>query len=161
MKKGFTLVEVLIATILLGLAIAALIGANVSFTKANGVGANLSTAEFLAEQIRELSTMLAVVDPQTGTAHFGAEEANVADYDDIDDLDGNGSGLTFNPPISSSRTVLTDLAAYSQQVTVTNVNKNNFQQNVADNSSDFVRITVKIFYGSSELCSNSWIRARY
>jgi prepilin-type N-terminal cleavage/methylation domain-containing protein len=161
MKNGFTIVEILIATILLGLAIAALVGANVSFTKANGMGANLSTAEFLSEQIRELSTMLAVADPQTGTTFFGAEEGGLGSYDDIDDLDGNGSGLTFNPPINSSRAVLTDLAGYSQQVTIKNVNKNNFQLDVTDHSSDFVRITVKIFYGSSELCSNSWIRAKY
>jgi prepilin-type N-terminal cleavage/methylation domain-containing protein len=50
--RGFTLVEVLIATLLVGLAIAALVAANGSFSMANVAGADLSTAEFLAEQIR-------------------------------------------------------------------------------------------------------------
>ena len=128
MKNGFTLIEVLIAVIMVGLAIAALVGANLSFTKANGMGANISTAEFLSEQIRELTTMLAVVDPQSGTATFGAEEGSLANYDDIDDFDGAGNGLTFNPPITSARSALTDFASYSQKVTVKNVNPANLRQ---------------------------------
>ena len=84
---GFTLIEVLIATILVGLAIAALLGANSSFTMANGVGTDMSTAEFLAEQIRELTAMLPVVDPDTKTA-FDTPEASWTSYDDVDDFNG-------------------------------------------------------------------------
>ena len=65
-KNGFSLVEVLIAILLVGLAIASLVTANSALTKANGAGADLSTAEFLIEQMRELTAMLAVIDPQTG-----------------------------------------------------------------------------------------------
>lgn len=161
MKNGFTLIEVLIAVIMVGLAIASLVGANLSFTQANGIGANISTAEFLSEQVRELTALLPVVDPQTGTVTFGAEEGSLADYDDIDDFDGSGDGITFNPPISSTRSTLTDFGSYSQQVTVKNVNPSNFQQDISDHGSDFVRITVKITYNSKEICSDSWIRARY
>ena len=63
MARGFSLIEVLIATVLIGLSIAALVAANGSFSMANVTGADLSTAEFLAEQIRELTTMLPVADP--------------------------------------------------------------------------------------------------
>ena len=45
-KQGFTLIEVLVAVVLIGLAIASLVAANSSFTRANGAGVNLSTAEF-------------------------------------------------------------------------------------------------------------------
>ena len=51
-RSGFTLVEVLIAVALIGLAIASLLVANISFTKANSAGMDLSTAEVLIEQIR-------------------------------------------------------------------------------------------------------------
>ena len=61
------MIEVLIATILIGLSIAALVAANGSFSLANVTGADLSTAEFLAEQIRELTTMLPVVEPGATT----------------------------------------------------------------------------------------------
>ena len=156
-KSGFTLVEVLIATILVGLAIASLIGANISLTRANGIGADLSTAEFLIEQIRELGALLAVIDPETGTAQFGSEEAALADYDDLDDFDGK----SFSPPINTNREALQSFAAFSQQITVENVDGANFENTVADHSSNFVRVTVRIFLNSREISSTSWIRAWY
>ena len=64
-KNGFSLIEVLIAILLVGLAIASLVGANSAFTQSNGAGTDLSTAEFLLEQVRELTTLLPVIDPAT------------------------------------------------------------------------------------------------
>ena len=156
-ENGFSLVEVLISVILVGLAVAALVVANGSFTMANSVGTDLSTAEFLIEQIRELTALLPVIDPQSGTTTFGPEEASLADYDDVDDFDG----ATFSPPINSNRVVLSDFAAFSQQVTVENINSANFEQIVADHSSDFVRITIQVFLNAEEISSTRLIRARY
>jgi prepilin-type N-terminal cleavage/methylation domain-containing protein len=155
--KGFTLIEVLIATVLVGLAIAALLLASQSFTMANASGADLSTAEFLIEQIREMAALLPVIDPETGTATFGAEEAGLAAYDDLDDFDG----AIFSPPINAGRAVLNNFAAFSQQVTVENVNAGNFEQVVADHSSSFVRVTVSVRLNGKEISSVSWIRAQY
>ncbi len=156
-KSGFTLVEVLIATILVGLAIASLIGANISLTRANGVGADLSTAEFLIEQFRELTTLVGVIDPETGTGYFGSEEAVLADYDDLDDFDGK----SFSPPINTNREALHSFAAFSQQITVENVDGANFENTVANHNSNFVRVTVRILLNSREISSTSWIRVRY
>ena len=157
MKSGFSLIEALIAVILVGLAIASLVAANSSFTKANGAGADLSTAEFIVEQIRELTVLLPVIDPQTGTSAFGPEEASLANYDDLDDFDS----ANFSPPISADREILNDFAAFSQQITVENVNAANFEQVVSDHSSHFVRVTVRVLLNSREISSGSWIRARY
>jgi len=156
-KSGFSLIEVLIAVVLVGLAITALVVASNSFTMANGAGTDLSTAEFLVEQIRELTALLPVVDPQSGTATFGPEEANLSGYDDLDDFDG----ASFSPPISANRDVLNDFAAFSQHVTVENVNPADFEQVVSDHSSHFVRVTSKVFLNAKEISSSSWIRARY
>lgn len=157
LNSGFSLIEVLIAIILIGLAIASLIAANSSFTEANAAGTNLSTADFLLEQIRELTILLPVIDPNDGTSTFGPEEVSLADYDDLDDFDG----ANFSPPISADREVLNDFAAFSQQVTVENVNAADFEQVVSDHYSFFVRVTVKVFLNSREIISASWIRARY
>lgn len=157
LNSGFSLIEVLIAIILVGLAIVSLVAANSSFTKANAAGTNLSTAEFLVEQIRELTTLLPVIDPNTETSMFGPEEASLADYDDLDDFDG----ASFSPPISADREVLNDFAAFSQQITVENVNAADFEQVVSNHSSFFVRVTVEVFLNSREISSSSWIRARY
>lgn len=156
-NRGFTLIEVLIATILIGLSIAALLVANGSFTMANAVGADLSTAEFLVEQIRELTTVLAVVDPETKTDTFGPEEAGIATYDDLDDLDG----AVFSPPINAHRAAMNEFATYSQQIIVENLNPSDFNQVVADHASPFVRITVRVLHSGAESSSASWVRAKY
>ena len=138
MKSGFSLVEVLIAIVLVALAIVSMVAANSSFTKANGAGADLSTAEFLIEQIRERTTLV--------------------DYDDLlNDFDD----ANYSPPINSNGEVLNDFAAFSQQVTVENVSASNFENVVADHSSDFIRVTVRVFLNSNEISSASWIRAQY
>ena len=156
-KNAFSLIEVLIAIILVGIAIASLVAANSAFTKANAAGTELSTAEFLTEQIRELTALLPVIDPQTGTSAFGPEEASLANYDDLDDFDNS----SFSPPINADREVLNDFTAFSQQITVENVSATNFEQIVSDHNSDFVRVTVKVFLNSKEINSANWIRARY
>ena len=156
LNRGFSLIEVLIAIILVGIAIASLVAANGAFTKANSAGTELSTAEFIVEQIRELTTLLPVIDPNTGTDLFGPEEAAMTDYDDLDDFDN----ASFSPPISADREALFDFAAFSQQITVENVNAANFEQVVSNHSSFFVRVTVKVFLNSREISSASWIRAR-
>jgi prepilin-type N-terminal cleavage/methylation domain-containing protein len=157
-RNGFTLVEVLIAIVLVGLSITALVVASNSFTMANGVGADLSTAEFLVEQIRELTTLLPVADPGSSSwTTFGHEEATLAAYDDVDDFDG----ATFSPPINANRVALTDLAGFSQQVTVQNVSASNFDTVVADCSTAFVRVTVNVLQNGQLISSASWIRTRY
>lgn len=154
-KNGFTLIEVLFAVILLGIAIACLVGANLSSTKANSFGTNLSTAEFLIEQIREFTTLLPVFDPNTT---FGPETGEtLSDYDYVDDFDG----ANISPPISADREVLTNFAAFSQQVTVENVNAADFEQVVADHSSSFVRVTVEVSLNSKPISSANWIRTQY
>ena len=157
-KNGFSIIEVLIAILLVGLAIASLVAANSAFTQANGAGVDLSTAEFLLEQIKELTAMLPVVDPNTGLTTFGPETGEtLANYDDLDDFDDE----TFSPPIDTHRNTLSNFTTFSQQVTVENVNPTDFETVVNDHSSPFVRITVKVFQGSTEVTSSCWLRARY
>lgn len=135
-KHGFTLIEVLIAILLVGLAIASLVVANSSFTKANAAATDLSTAEFLIEQIRERSIPV--------------------NYEDLNNLE-HFDGLVFSPPISADGESLDDFAAFSEQITVENVSASNFEN--LDPGSDFIRVTVKVFLNSKQISSASWLRA--
>jgi type II secretory pathway pseudopilin PulG len=157
--NGFSFVEILISIILVGLSITALVFASNSFTMANGAGADLSTAEFLIEQIRELTTLLPVVDPETTTTTFGAEsgESTVAAYDDVDDF----NDVTFSPPIDASRNPIAALSTFTQSVTVTNVSQSDFDTVVGAHASNFVRVTVGVSLNGREISSASWIRANY
>ena len=135
--SGFTLLEVLIATIFVGIAIAALLGASRSYTRANGVAVELSTGEFLLEQIRERVIM--------------TEYTDLASYDNAN----------HSPPIDAQGSSLSDFGGFSQSVVVENVSASDFEQVVSDNSSDFIRVSANVSLNSKEICSASWIRARY
>jgi prepilin-type N-terminal cleavage/methylation domain-containing protein len=133
-KKGFTLIEILIVVVLLGMAMAAIVASNVAFTQATAQAAQLSTAEFLIEQIRELTALLL--------------------YNDVDDF----NGAVFNPPIDCQQRQLTDFSDYSQAVTVENLSAN-LQPAGPDPNSPFVRVTVRILYQNNEITKASWIRS--
>jgi type II secretory pathway pseudopilin PulG len=157
-RRGFTLVEVLVMILFIGIAMVSLLAANAVFTRSNGVGADLSTAQFLIEQAKELTTQLPVLDPEIlGTPTFGPEEAGLAFYDDLDDFDG----ITLSPPIDADRQPLNDLAAFSQQITVQNVNAADFEQVVPDLASNFVRVTVTVYLNSERINSANWVRVDY
>jgi hypothetical protein len=159
--SGLSLIEVLFAVLLVGLAIASLMAANGAFTKANGAGTDQSTAEFLIGQIRELTVLLPVVEPNTpasGVDVFGPESGEtLMTYDDLNDFDD----ASFSPPIGADRATLSQFSAFSQQVKVENVSASNFEQVVADHSSNFVRVTVSVYLNSKKISSASWLRARY
>jgi prepilin-type N-terminal cleavage/methylation domain-containing protein len=160
---GFSLIEVLIATVLVGLAIAALVGANGSFSMANVAGADLSTAEFLVEQIRELTMMLPAAEAEaTAWTVLGPETGEtLATYDDVDDFDGFDSD-SVGAPIDAQRATLPALASFRQQVTVQKLNPSNFDEPWADNTdSSFARVTVIILQNGRQISAASWVRARY
>jgi prepilin-type N-terminal cleavage/methylation domain-containing protein len=163
--KGFSLIEVLIATVLVGMAIAALVAANGSFSMANVAGADLSTAEFLVEQIRELTTMLPVADPDATTwtvlgLDTGESFSDLSTLDDVDDWNGFNS-TSVGAPINAQRAPLSALAAFSQHVTVQKIDPSNFDLLDTTGTSNFVRITAEIRENGRPVSSASWIRARY
>lgn len=135
-SSGFTLVEALFAAMLLGLVIAALAAASGAFTMANGYGVDLSTSEFLAEEIRELT-------------------ANV----DFDTLLSSYDGQSFNPPKDISNLDMTGFGEFTQQVEIDYVAPGNFSSTVTG-PTDFVRVTVTIVKNGQPISSTSWVRAR-
>lgn len=130
---GFTLLEALFASMLIGLVIAALVASSSAFTQANGAGVDLSTAEFLIEEIRERTA------PEP--------------FSNLDDFDGN-----FTPPIDVTGTSLADFAAFAQQVVVQNVSSSDFT--TLQSGSDFIRMTVTIKKNGQPIGEASWIRAK-
>ncbi len=136
-RSGFTLVEILFAILLVGLAVVGLISSNISFTQANGYGTDLSTAEFLIEQIRERTAMV--------------------DYDNLHDFDG----VSYCPPRDVAGGDLAAFPAFTQQITVENVSDSDFEDVVSDYSSNFVRVTVTMLLNSRQISTMRWIRAQY
>lgn len=112
-RRGFTLLETALTTVIIGVGVLAMVEAQQAFLVRNSWSTNASTATYLANEIRELSSGLPRHDRFTGGIFFtdpaspgtftgwGREggETTVADLDDIDDLDGAvfGSATTFPP----------------------------------------------------------------
>ncbi len=134
-SSGFTLIEVLFAAMLIGLVIAAIAVSSSASTMVNGAGINMSTAEFLIEEIRE----------QTASMTFDEIVAYTAS--------------PINPPIDISGAAMAEFSAFSQQVTVQYVNPSNLESPVAG-PTDFVRVTVTITKNNVPVSSANWIRAR-
>lgn len=101
-RRGFTLLEAAMATIIIGVGVLAVVEAQQSFLDRNTYSSGAATATYLASELREMtrnftrhdrfSGGLYFVDPaDTGTFQgWGPEagESTVADLDDLDDLDG-------------------------------------------------------------------------
>lgn len=158
MKKtaGFTLIEVLFAVVLVGLVIAALAASSGAYTMYNAAGLDLSTAEFLIEEIRELMATLPVAEDTSPGLETG--EVNVSLYDDVDDF----RNRTYNPPIGADRAAMPEFSAFSQQISVDKVNPADLTVTLLPtDSSDLYRVTVTIRKSGRTISTASWVRASY
>src|SRR5262245_53309678 len=104
--NAFTLIEVSLAMVIVGVGILAMMQLLAVCTTQNRAGAEITTATLLAENIRETMAGLPLTDPIFGHGTFGAESGqSLAGFDDVDDFDGQ----TFNPPIDAFRQPVTEL----------------------------------------------------
>ncbi len=106
-QRGFTLIETSLALIIIAVGVLALIEAQTAFIKSNDWSSHAATANYLANEVRELMRKLPKHDPVTGLYFQGSGggavlrgwgpdggEIGVDDFDDIDDFDG--ISLAFN-----------------------------------------------------------------
>jgi len=145
------------ATVLIGVALSAMVGANGYVTQVNRAGNDLSIAESLLEHIKEKTESLPVVDPETSSAYFGPEEGSWTEFDDLDDFDG----ASFCPPIDTRGNIMSQWSTFTQEIIVQNVEANDLATPVDDLGSHFYRVTVTILHQQKEVTSATWIRCQY
>jgi hypothetical protein len=152
-RRGFTLIEAALATVIIGTGVLAIISAQQVLLKKNEWSSMTSTATWLGNEIREMTLNLPRHDPVTSTAYWGPEddEASLEDFDDIDDFDGYGEGLVFsaslsNGPINAARQVIGDMDGWEQIVTVRNVDQFDILTPLEDGTTDMVRVEVVVRY---------------
>lgn len=95
---GFTLIETSLALIIIAVGVLALVEAQQAFIRSNDWSSHAATANYLANEVRELMRRLPKHDPVTGLYFengstlrgWGPDggEFGVEDFDDIDDFDG-------------------------------------------------------------------------
>lgn len=161
-RRGFTLIEAAITTVIIGVGCVAMLQLLAAGTLANNEGAELTTAINLAGNVREAMTGVAYADPTTPT-HWGPEtgENNVGAYDDLDDFDGQ----TFSPPIDARRISLgSTYSTWAQQVTVESVKPDNLTAakshlTLTPSLRPTCRCTVSITHNGRQVYTQSWIAA--
>lgn len=168
-RQGFTLIEAMLALIIVGVGVTAMMNLFAACTRQNAAAANITTAMLLAENIQETMASLSFSDPAFGKTYFGPEPGQtLASYDDIDDFDSR----TFNPPIDSTRAPIAGLPNYQQAVSVWPIYPNKLNSNTNPASPDIsqttytgaARVTVRILHRRTaaspfvEVYRTSWIR---
>ena len=146
---GFTLIESMLAIVIVSTAVLAVLGAQQAFHYKNLWAQRYSTGFLLASNVREAMLNLPAHDPQSYRANFGAEEPTLADFDDVDDFDGMDSD-TLAGCIDAARQTIDDLPQWRQQVEVINILPDDISSTLAapDFSTDLLRVTVTVTYTS-------------
>jgi prepilin-type N-terminal cleavage/methylation domain-containing protein len=170
-RRGFTLIETALATVIVGVGVLAMISAQQAFHQKNQWSTQASTAMRLGNEIREMTLNMPRHDPVTGTETWGPEatETTLTDFDDLDDFDGaEGEGTVFsanqgNGPISSRREVIPNMEGWSQTIRVFSVEQFNTTSEVEDGSTQFMKVEVIVhFQGPNddephEMTKVSWL----
>lgn len=156
--RGFTLIEVAVATMIVGVGITALLVAVGANTRVNGYGAELTEATFLAQELHEWTSALPFSDPDPEDANNppGPDGSDPQPPDDLDDL----MGVTYSPPRDGEGYELYGMSGWSQTITLTWRDPNALTQTVADGASDVIHVQVDIGYKGRTILINGWFAAR-
>jgi len=168
-RRGFTLIEAALATVIVGTGVLAMVFAQQTFHRQNDWAQQSAVAMRLAGEIRELAINLPRHDPVTGVEWWGVEpnESTLDDWDDVDDLDGAiFSADLGNGPISAMRTILLDMPGWMQRIEVESVDPFDLSTTVPDGTSDMLRVRVIVLHqGAMDLAPEEvtrleWVQPR-
>jgi len=133
---GFTLIEVAIATIIIGLAMTAMLISIAAGTRTSKASQQLTEAGFLAQEMREWTITVP--------------------FDELSDTVG---GIHY-PPRDGMGQTINDMPSWAQIVLVTWRNPNDILQTIADGTSDLVEINAYIIYDGKIVLNTRWLATR-
>jgi len=165
-RRGFSILETCLATIIVGLSVLAIVRLITAVTQQNFYAQKTVTAEMLANNIRELTAGLPFNDPANGT-HLGPNpgQTTLAQYNDVEDL----NGFVANPPVDAQRQTIASLPDWQQSVTVTHVSPSNYSLSDSlpnDSACNLDRVRVTVSYrppGTATwipIVSMEWLKAK-
>ena len=155
-REGFTLIEVVVATVLVGLALTAMMVSVRSNTRVNDAGTKLTQATFIAQEIREWTLTLPFSDQDVGDRDNppGSDGSNPQVWvDDLDDL----MNVTYCPPRDGQGYAITALSAWSQAITMTWRDPDNLGNTVTNGTSDIIYVNVDVKYQNKHIVSSGWL----
>ncbi len=158
-RTGFTLIEAIIATALVGIGVASLMVAAKSSTQVNAAGREITQATYLAQEIREWTLKLPFSDPDL------ADQGNPPGPDGsdpqvfVDDLDDLWN-VTYCPPRDGCGQAIGAMPDWSQHISLEWKDPDSLTTNVIPGLSDVIRVTVTISRGGRETLRTGWLVTR-
>ena len=137
LRRGFTLIEAAIVTVIVGVGTVAMIQLLAAGSMANGDAHSLTTGLNLARNIREMTQSMT--------------------YVQILDLDGE----VYSPPVDSMGQAQSGFDGWQQAVTVQKVDPNYLTLELAQSTdSPMARVTVSVSRDGEEICSIDWLAVK-
>lgn len=144
-RRALSLIETMVAMVIITIAITAMCELLVAGTSANVSGNELTTAVNLAGTIHEIAIGLPL-------SHSG--QAVIGPWHDVWDL----NGLKFSPPIDAGRRPIAAQANWEQRITVISVDSNNISAPIPDDrNAPAARLTVEVYHEGRHVYTTSWL----
>jgi prepilin-type N-terminal cleavage/methylation domain-containing protein len=186
LRRGFTLIETALATVIVGTGVVAIIAAHQSFFRQNEWATLASLAQRLGVEVREFAFHLPHHDPVTGfepaangqpESGWGPEPGEEWDptpggaetllFDDLDDFDGAVfSSADGTGPIDALGRVIPEMDGWSQRIYVENVDPFNLTSVQPHGTTEMMKVTVVIEYRKpgtttdATMTSVTWVAPR-
>lgn len=152
-RPGFTLVEVLVASAIMGVLFVGLMEAFKVGLQMLEQSQRVTIASTLAEEIHQMTLALPFEDPEE-PGSWGLETGEgLAPYDDVDDLDAS----SFSPPVNADGLPIEGFGDYRQDVSVVSVSEQDFDVVVGDGASGVSRVTVRVTCQGDDVLTMSWL----
>jgi prepilin-type N-terminal cleavage/methylation domain-containing protein len=157
--KGFTLIEVMVAIMLIGTGIVALLGASMAGTRSTDAGKKMSQAVFLAQEIREWTLRLPFSDQDEADVDKPPGPDGTSPQQFVDDLD-DLMDVTYSPPRDGQFGAIADMTAWSETITLTWRDPTSLDTVVADGASDVIHVHLSVAHAGKQVLETSWIVVR-
>ncbi|MFC1498741.1 type II secretion system protein [Verrucomicrobiota bacterium] len=155
-QKAFTLIELIVTIVIIGVAVTALTLGFYEKVKSLDFERSAQNATLLADDLAYEIRSKIYEEP---TNSFGAEESSPrSNFDDVDDYDG----WSESPPRTIEGTAMTDYNGFTRSVIIMNVLTNNLDPAVPepDGSTSFKRIEV-VVSGPEAAITNVSVVSKY
>ena len=153
-RGGFTLIEALIASAIVGLGLTAMLMASKSGTQVNASARDITQAINLGQEVREWTLKLPFLDPDTPDNPPGPDGASPQTFvDDLNDL----MNVTYSPPRDANGQAISDMTGWSQQITLSWRDPENLSETVTDGASEIIYVEVEISYEGQLVTTTGWL----
>ena len=161
-RGAFSLVEVALATVIVGIGIVAVIASLQAGSRVNGAGRDLTQAVFLAQEIREWTVRLPFRDPDPGDANNPPGPDGISPQTFVDDLDDlyDPAGLVYCPPRDGLGLPISGMTGWSQVLMLSWRDPNGLTATVSPGASTIINVKVSVRFRGKEVLATSWLVAK-